>query len=99
MQSGFFFMVAISSWLLMASDVPAAVLDTFGPPPAGDPSAFTGPLIGENFAVDFESLPPSNAGAFAGGPTGTFRDAGVNNAVPQAQLLPGVDVPTNSKPS
>lgn len=24
----------------------AAVLDLFGPPPAGDPSEFTGPLIG-----------------------------------------------------
>ena len=31
----------------------AAVLDNFGPPPAGDPSAHTGPLIGVQWAIDF----------------------------------------------
>src|SRR5687768_3184818 len=53
----------------------AAVMDTFGPPPAGDPSAFTGPLVGETQAVDnLAALPPAHEGAFEGGPTGTHED-------------------------
>ena len=30
---------------------------------------------------DLEDLPPANQGAFEGGPTGTFRDAGINNVI------------------
>lgn len=30
---------------------------------------------------DLENLPPANQGAFEGGPTGTFQDAGINNVV------------------
>ena len=62
----------------------ASVLDDFGPPPPGDPSEFTGPSIGEEFAIDFlETQPPASEGAFDGGNTGTPEDAGENNAVPE----------------
>src|SRR5262245_16059714 len=74
------------------------VLDNFGPPPLGDPSAFTGPLIGEEEAIDdLALLPPANEGAFSGGPSGTFEDAH-ENAVTR---LPGtgVDIPTDARPS
>src|SRR6185369_10514785 len=77
----------------------AAPLDFFGPPQAGDPSAFTGPLIGLNFARDFlATLLPANEGAFVGGPTGTFKDAEVNNVLPPG-LQTAANVPTNGKPS
>src|SRR5690349_13503079 len=77
----------------------AVALDFFGPPPAGDPSALTGPFIGLNFAGNIlDTLPPTNAGAFLGGPTGTFKDAGTNNVLPPA-LQPAVNVPTNGFPS
>jgi hypothetical protein len=46
----------------------AHVMDDFGPPPAGDPSAHTGPLIGEKEAIDdLELLDPANEGALEGG--------------------------------
>ncbi len=76
--------------------------DLFGPPPADDPSAFTGPLIGEQFAGDIlATLPHPNAGGFEGGVTGTETDAQANNSVPEAaQQSDGVfNIPTNSKPS
>ncbi len=46
-------------------------------------------------------LPPANEGAFEGGTTGTHEDAGVNNAVPEGELLSGgsFDVPTGGPPS
>ena len=82
-----------------ASFASAATLDFFGPPPAGDPSAFTGPFIGLNFAQALlATLPPPNDGAFVGGPTGTAADAGINNVLPVA-LQTNANVPTNSKPS
>src|SRR6185369_16868802 len=85
--------------LLGASPISAAVLDFFGPSPVGDPSAFTGPFIGLNFARDLlATLPPANEGAFVGGQTGTFKDAGVNNVLPPA-LQPAANVPTNGRPS
>jgi FtsP/CotA-like multicopper oxidase with cupredoxin domain len=79
-----------------------ATLDFFGPPPAGDPSAFTAPLIGLAFAVDLlATLPPANEGAFEGGLTGTHEDPGVNNAVAEDEQAGGgsFNVPTNGKPS
>ncbi|RMH19765.1 MAG: copper oxidase [Acidobacteria bacterium] len=86
-----------------ASVVFAALLDPdFGPPPPGDPSEFTGPLIGEEEAIDnLELLEPANEGAFAGGPTGTSEDAGINNSVPENQQNNngGFDVPTGGPPS
>src|SRR6185369_5090382 len=82
-----------------ATLAPAATLDFFGPPPAGDPSAFTGPFIGLNFAQALlATLPPPNEGSFLGGPTGTAADAGINNVLPVA-LQTNANVPTNSKPS
>src|SRR5512143_1857238 len=67
---------------------PPGVLDCFGPPPAGDPSVFTGPFIGLQFAGNIlDTLPPANQGAFVGGPSGTFRDQAINNVVQKAQLL------------
>ncbi len=80
----------------------ATVLNDFGPPPPGDPSAFTGPLIGEDQAIDdLEDLDPANEGAFDGGATGTPRDAGENNSVPRNQQQDNgdFDVPTGGPPS
>ena len=77
-------------------------LDFFGPPPVGDPSAFTGPFIGLEFARDFlATLPPQNEGAFEGGLTGTPVDAGVNNAAAEDEQRPGgnFNAPTNGRPS
>jgi len=88
----------------LASALPAtaAPLDDFGPPAEGDPSAFTGPFIGLKFArKQLENLPPANDGAFVGGPTETFLDAGVNIAVPEDEQRKGgkFDIPTNGLPS
>jgi FtsP/CotA-like multicopper oxidase with cupredoxin domain len=80
----------------------AAVLDNFGPPPAGDPSEHTGPLIGIQWAVDFlAGLPPANEGAFEGGATGTEADAGVNNSLGRNEVDSDreFDVPTGGPPS
>src|SRR6185369_8478596 len=81
--------------LIGASVSPAAVLDFFGPPPEGDPSAFTGPFIGLNFARDLlATLPP----AFEGSLLGSSHEAlGANNVL--AGQLTSANVPTNSKPS
>ncbi|HXE98257.1 MAG TPA: multicopper oxidase domain-containing protein [Dongiaceae bacterium] len=84
--------------LVGVSFAPAAELDFFGLPPVGDPSVFTGPLIGLNFAQALLALPPTNMGAFLGGPTGTFEDAGLNNVLPKA-VQTNANVPTNGKPS
>lgn len=80
----------------------AAVLDFFGPPPAGDPSEFTGPLIGLEFAEDLlETLEPTYKGALEGGETGTREDAGINNSVPEDEEGNGgkFKVPTGGPPS
>ena len=74
------------------------VLDDTGQPPAGDPSAFTGPLIGNQFAItNLAALPQANAGSFAGGATGTKNDA----AGETVTVAPGtgVDIPTGAQPS
>jgi hypothetical protein len=74
----------------------AGPLGFFGPPAEGDPSAFTGPLIGLEFAGDIlETLPPGFEGSFEGS---THEAAGENNAVPPAQQQ-ATNVPTNGKPS
>src|SRR5919109_5140543 len=98
-KAGHFFLGATILGLLNAPLVRGAALDFFGSPPPGDPSAFTGPAIGLSFAQDLlRTLPPANNGAFVGGPTGTFTDAGINNVVPAAQQT-AVNVPTNGFPS
>ncbi|MHC1743638.1 MAG: multicopper oxidase domain-containing protein [Syntrophobacteraceae bacterium] len=83
----------------MAPFVLAQALDDFGPPPEGDPSAFTGPFIGLEFAPGQSgALQPQNEGAFEGGHTATFEDAEINNVVQEAQQI-SANVPTNGKPS
>jgi hypothetical protein len=75
----------------------AHVMDDFGPPPAGDPSEHTGPIIGENEAIDdLEDLDPANEGAFDGGATGTADDAGANNSLGENEVDSDrdFDVPT-----
>jgi FtsP/CotA-like multicopper oxidase with cupredoxin domain len=70
--------------------------DFFIPPPAEDPSAFTEPFIGLEFSGDIlETLTPAFEGAFEGA---THEDAGINNAVPEAQQT-SANIPTNGKPS
>jgi manganese oxidase len=85
-----------------ASLASAATLDSFAPPPPGDPSALTGPLVGSPFIdVNLAALPEANAGSFQGGPTGTKADTQLNGSIPLAaqQNNGNIDVPTNSKPS
>ncbi len=77
----------------------AHVMDTFGPPPAGDPSAFTGPLIGEEEAIDdLEGLDPANEGAWE--PVDE-EDLGENNSVQENEQESGgkFDIPTGGPPS
>jgi len=81
--------------LFGASPAPAAMLDFFGPPPPGDPSVFTGPFIGLNFAKDFlATLPPTIEGALEGS---SHEAVGANNVL--AGKLTSANVPTGSKPS
>jgi hypothetical protein len=89
-------LVAISLNLVYTQPAPA---DFFGPPPASDPSHYTGPNIGTKPAKDLVNLPPANEGAFDGGPTGTEADAGINNSVPIDQQNVLLNIPSNSKPS
>jgi len=80
----------------------AHVMDDFGPPPPGDPSAFTGPLIGTQEAIDdLEDLDDANLGAFEGGATGTADDAGDNNSLGENEVDSDreFDVPTGGPPS
>ena len=62
-----------------------------------DPSAFTGPLIGELP----KGLPEANEGAFEGGETETSADANENNSVAEDEQQDNgtFDVPTNGAPS
>jgi len=80
----------------------AHVMDDFGPPPPGDPSEHTGPIIGEDEAIDdLEDLDPANEGAFDGGATGTADDAGENNSLGEDDVDSDreYDVPTGGPPS
>jgi FtsP/CotA-like multicopper oxidase with cupredoxin domain len=94
-KSGCFLAGAVLAWVIGVSPAPAAMLDFFGPPPAGDPSAFTGPFIGLNFAVDFlATLPPTFEGSLEGS---SHEAVGANNVL--AGRLTSANIPTNSKPS
>jgi len=81
----------------------AAELDTFGPPPANDCSAQTGPFIGMIYADNLlQTAAPANEGALIleGGVQGDVPDIGVNNSVPApGQSNGSFNIPTNSKPS
>ncbi|MFA7617847.1 MAG: multicopper oxidase domain-containing protein [Thiohalomonadaceae bacterium] len=86
---------------LGASLMPAAngALDDTSMPPADDPSAYTGPSIGNEFAIDFlATQPPANQGAWEGG---TKADTEINNSVPEDEQRTGgsFDVPTGGLPS
>ena len=61
----------------------AATLDYYGPPPAGDPSAWTGPIVSESLAGDLADQPPVYKGAIEGGPTGSAADQGVTGSIPE----------------
>ncbi len=76
-------------------------LDFFGPPPAGDPSAWTDPVISEDLAEALEELDPVYKGALEGGPTGSAADQGVSGSIAEDDLDGGgkYNVPTDSKPS
>jgi hypothetical protein len=74
------------------------VLDDTGQPAVGDPSAFTGPLIGDQFAItNLAALPETNAGAFGGGLTGTKTDAAGQTVTRTPGT--GLDIPTGAAPS
>ncbi|UVJ46359.1 multicopper oxidase domain-containing protein [Pseudomonas sp. LS1212] len=94
----------IASVLLITlglSNVSAAPLDDFGPPPPTDPSAFTDPPADPEAALEeLETLPEANQGAFAL-PNGEFGDLTTpraENVLPPAQQT-SFNVPTNGKPS
>jgi FtsP/CotA-like multicopper oxidase with cupredoxin domain len=92
-----FLLVSLGTSLLAT----AATLDEFGPPPAGDPSAHTGPIISESLAEDLVNKPPVYKGAIEGGPTGTAADQSLTGSIPEDDLSGGAkyNIPTNSKPS
>ena len=66
-------------------------------PPSGDPSQFTGPIIGDLP----ENLEEANHGSFDGGKTGTAADATEYNMVPEVMQRDAgyFNVPTNGPPS
>nr|WP_245726151.1 multicopper oxidase domain-containing protein [Pseudomonas jinjuensis] len=77
----------------------AASLDYFGPPPPGDPSAFTDPSKDPK-AYLLEGVEEANAGAFvqAGGVEGNRKTPLKENVLPpNAQT--SFNIPTNGKPS
>ncbi len=77
----------------------ASSMDDFGPPPEGDPSQQTFPLIGNEFAIDaLKDLPPVYKGALEGGATGTSADAGLNNVVSERNETSEA-VPSGGRPS
>src|SRR5512146_481979 len=93
----FLFVVTLSI-LFSLSLAHGASLDYFGPPPAGDPSAYRDPIISDNVNLG----PEANEGSLLlqGGVQGTVADVGVNNVVPApGQSNGSFNVPTNSKPS
>ena len=64
----------------------AETLDYFGPPPADDPSAWTGPIVSEGLADDLTNQPPVYKGAIEGGPTGTASDQGFTGLISEDEL-------------
>ncbi len=71
-------------------------LDYFGEPADTDPSAFTGPSIGDDMAIDYlATLPPAMEGGEEGG------DPAANGYLNESELLGGggYDIPTGGPPS
>ncbi|HHL18706.1 MAG TPA: copper oxidase [Thiothrix sp.] len=79
-----------------------AVTDFTGPPPAGDPSAYTGPLVGEQLSQDLKNLPPPMEGGLET-QNGATADAGINNGLTTGTQAQGggggYDVPTGGAAS
>ncbi|MDH5352854.1 MAG: multicopper oxidase domain-containing protein [Gammaproteobacteria bacterium] len=80
-----------------------AALDHVGPPPAGDPSAFTDPIIGGSIdGVALEDMVPPMEGALEI-ENGGHADPGVNNGLTTGMQLEGgggrYDVPTGAAAS
>ncbi len=92
--------IGVLAWVITWNAAALAQpLDDFGPPPQGDPSALTFPLVGEEFAVDaLRGLPSIIEGSLEGGPTGTYVDAGLNNAVSEKDETSN-KVPSGGTPS
>jgi FtsP/CotA-like multicopper oxidase with cupredoxin domain len=91
---------SLITFALLTTSVVAfgTVLDDTSQPPPGDPSAFTGPAIGDQAAITaLAALPAANAGSFAGGATGTLQDAHGNIIARPAGS--GIDIPTGAPPS
>ena len=73
--------------------------DDFSPPPTGDPSAFTFPLIGDEFAIDaLRDAPGVYRGALEGGPTGTAADVGIKNVISERDET-SENIPSGGLPS
>jgi FtsP/CotA-like multicopper oxidase with cupredoxin domain len=91
----------VTAAISAAGAAAAEPLDYFGPPPAGDPSAFTGPIVNESYAADLVNEASVYKGALEGGPTQTAADQGVNGFIAEDQLQSNgkYNVPTNSRPS
>ena len=79
--------------LSLAGVALAQAVDTFGPPPEDDPSAFRGPSIGEAFAIDLiETLESAIEGALEGG------DPKEETVIPEDDLESG-GIPTGAPAS
>jgi hypothetical protein len=81
---------------VLSSVALAAALDPWGEPPEGDPSAWTGPSIGTEWAIDYlKTLAPANAGGEEGG------NPHANVFLREDQLRSGgsYDIPTGGAPS
>ena len=104
-KAGYILLGMALGGLLLVSPAPAAELDIFGPPPAGDPSEQKYPFIGLEFADNaLRGVPPANEGSLLlqGGVQGTVADVGVNNVVQAPGIVRGggdYNIPTNSRPS
>ena len=104
-KAGFFLLGMALCGFLYTSTAPAAKLDDFDPPPAGDPSAQRYPYIGLEFSDNaLRGLPPANEGAIKleGDVQGTHADVSANNVVQSPGIQRGggdYNIPTNSLPS
>lgn len=89
--------VVLATAVIGSTAAIAAVLDNFGPPPPGDPSAFTGPFIGDQLAINaLAGLPETNEGAWEGLAS---KDAVNSGLVPVQNGGGGGNVPSGAPPS